>query len=241
MKTGTLYGLFIGIGLLLLGLFINDGLKSISHSKQNLRVRGSAKRKITSNLGVLHFDLTVRAKTQKEANDAMKANLARLQGYLQETGIPASSVQILPVSIYANMEILPSGMSTSHVADYTCSQYVDVTLSEVKKVEAMMLDQGPILDKGIQMNNLTAYYYYTKLADMKKTMQSEATKDAMARGEEIAKAANFQLGGVVGAEMGILQITPPNSTEVSDYGYNDVSSLEKEITATANVTFSIKN
>jgi len=37
-----------------------------------------------------------------------------------------------------------------------------------------------------------------------------------------------------------LQITPINSNMVSDYGMNDVSSIDKEITAVVNASFEIK-
>jgi hypothetical protein len=39
--------------------------------------------------------------------------------------------------------------------------------------------------------------------------------------------------------MGVFQITPRYSTEVSDYGINDVSSVDKDITAVVRVTFAI--
>jgi uncharacterized protein len=38
----------------------------------------------------------------------------------------------------------------------------------------------------------------------------------------------------------VLQITPKNSNQVSDYGMNDVSSIEKEITAVVNASFQIR-
>jgi hypothetical protein len=40
--------------------------------------------------------------------------------------------------------------------------------------------------------------------------------------------------------VGVFQITPRFSTEVSDYGVNDTSSLEKDVTAVVRVTFSIR-
>jgi hypothetical protein len=40
--------------------------------------------------------------------------------------------------------------------------------------------------------------------------------------------------------MGVLQITPVNSNLTSDYGINDASSIEKEITAVVNATFRIE-
>jgi hypothetical protein len=39
--------------------------------------------------------------------------------------------------------------------------------------------------------------------------------------------------------MGVLQITPADSNEVSDSGMNDTSSLEKDITAVVNIGFAV--
>ena len=40
--------------------------------------------------------------------------------------------------------------------------------------------------------------------------------------------------------MGVMQITPADSNEVSDWGINDSSTIDKKITAVANVVFSVK-
>ncbi|MDD4879214.1 MAG: SIMPL domain-containing protein, partial [Candidatus Omnitrophica bacterium] len=41
------------------------------------------------------------------------------------------------------------------------------------------------------------------------------------------------------ADMGVFQITPVNSTEVSDWGSNDTSSLEKKVFAVVHADFAI--
>jgi uncharacterized protein len=40
--------------------------------------------------------------------------------------------------------------------------------------------------------------------------------------------------------VGVFQVTSPNSTQVSDYGEYDTSTLEKDVTAVVNVTFSLR-
>ena len=42
------------------------------------------------------------------------------------------------------------------------------------------------------------------------------------------------------ARMGVIQITPRLSNQISDYGVNDLSSIEKEITAVVNASFEIE-
>jgi len=74
---------------------------------------------------------------------------------------------------------------------------------------------------------------------LKIEMLGQAALDAKARAQQIASSTGNQVGGLRAAEMGVLQITPPDSSEVTGYGVNDTSSLEKDITAVVHMTFSI--
>jgi hypothetical protein len=56
----------------------------------------------------------------------------------------------------------------------------------------------------------------------------------------MATSAGGDIGGIRGARMGVFQITPRFSTEVADYGINDVSSVEKDITAVVRISFAVK-
>ena len=54
------------------------------------------------------------------------------------------------------------------------------------------------------------------------------------------KSNHNRVGKIRSAKMGVFQITPVDSNDVSDSGYNDLSSIEKKVTAVANVSFAIK-
>jgi len=82
-------------------------------------------------------------------------------------------------------------------------------------------------------------FYYTKLGEEKITMLAEAAKDAKRRAEQVAASTDSSIGSIRTARMGVLQITAADSTEVSDMGINDTSSLDKDITAVVNVGFEI--
>jgi uncharacterized protein len=82
-------------------------------------------------------------------------------------------------------------------------------------------------------------YHYTKLGDLKIEMLAEAAKDAKVRAQQIAQSTGSSIGSVRTARMGVLQITPADSNDVSDSGVNDTSSLDKDITAVVNVGFAI--
>ncbi len=71
-------------------------------------------------------------------------------------------------------------------------------------------------------------------------MLAEATKNAKQRAENMVHATGNLIGTMRSARMGVFQITPVTSTDVSDYGENDTSALEKTVMAVVSVTFSIE-
>ena len=54
------------------------------------------------------------------------------------------------------------------------------------------------------------------------------------------KATRNKPGKIQSVNMGVFQITPVDSTNVSDMGINDTSTVDKKVTAVANVVFRIK-
>jgi hypothetical protein len=90
------------------------------------------------------------------------------------------------------------------------------------------------------LSSIMPEYHYTKLAELKIEIQADASRDAMIRAQKIAEATGRKLGPMRSAQMGVLQITPRLSNMISDYGINDLSSIEKEITAVVNASFEIE-
>ena len=81
---------------------------------------------------------------------------------------------------------------------------------------------------------------YVLRISKKVEMLGLATENAKQRAENKVKATGNKIGFIRSARMGVFQITPVNSTEVSDYGVNDATSLEKKVTAVVNAGFSIQ-
>lgn len=66
---------------------------------------------------------------------------------------------------------------------------------------------------------------------------SEAVKDAQNRAGKIAQSSGNEVGSLKSASVGVVQVLPVNSTEISDYGTYDTSSIEKEVMITVRATF----
>ena len=70
-------------------------------------------------------------------------------------------------------------------------------------------------------------------------MLGEAAKDAKERADKIAASTGNSIGPVRSARMGVLQITPADSTEVSDMGIYSTSTIDKDMTAVVNISFAV--
>ena len=55
----------------------------------------------------------------------------------------------------------------------------------------------------------------------------------------LARATDAKLGSLRRLNVGVFQVTAPNSTEVSDYGVYDISTRAKDVTAVVNVTLAL--
>ena len=103
-----------------------------------------------------------------------------------------------------------------------------------------MRKANELINEGINLVSEPPQYLYTKLGQLRVEMVAEATKDAKARTEAIANSTDNKVGAIRGAKTGVFQITSRHSTDVSDYGIYDTSSLEKDITAVVSVQFGME-
>ena len=110
------------------------------------------------------------------------------------------------------------------------------------KVEQISRNISELLDKGIELDNNYLNYYYTKLSDLKIEMLAEATDNARNRAKTIAKSAGARLGGLQTANMGVFQITAPNSAD-EDYSWGgtfNTTSKQKRASINMRLTYFVK-
>lgn len=67
-----------------------------------------------------------------------------------------------------------------------------------------------------------------------------ATEDAKVKAESMASSTGRSIGSLRAGRMGVVQVLAKNSVDVSDYGSYDLSSPEKDVFVTVNVTFELK-
>jgi hypothetical protein len=118
--------------------------------------------------------------------------------------------------------------NTNEIDFYTLDQTVEINSGEVDSITDISRKSTELISQGIVFTSYPPQYFYTKISDLKIDMIAEATKDSKNRATQIAEKSGSKCGKLRSASLGVFQITPANSNEVSDYGMNDTSSLNKD-------------
>ena len=207
---------------------------------ETITVTGSYSQNVTSDNGRFDFELNTRQATKAQAIEVLNKQRPEVIKYLESKGFTEEEINVKTPNGYNTYKLLPNGNSSNEIAYYNLSQNFSVKSKDVNKIKEAASDIPNLISKGIDINVYEPSYFYSKLSDIKVKMLEEATKDAKNRASAMLKATHNSVGKIQSVKMGVFQITPVDSNDVSDMGISDTSSIEKKITSVANVTFSVK-
>ena len=125
------------------------------------------------------------------------------------------------------------------VTEFVVTQTFRITTRDVVKLEAAAAAVSSLLEQGVSLTVGRLSYVSTELSEARLKALEAATANASERAKTIVEGAEGDLGGVRSAGLGVYQIVPRGSTEISDYGINDTSTKEKDVTAVVSVTFGV--
>jgi uncharacterized protein len=205
-----------------------------------ISVKGSAVRQITSDYVVWRAGFSVRDPDLAKGYKRLTADLDRVVRYLHAKGVKDEELvvpQTVAEQLYKKDE---HGNDTTEFTDNRLAQTVEIRSQDVAKVTRISREITELIDQGVQLNSAAPEYLYRQLDELKLEMLAQATENAKERAAKMAQAAGNRIGPIRSARMGVFQITPPTSTEISDYGMNDTSSLEKKVTTVVSATFGIQ-
>jgi hypothetical protein len=215
-------------------------LKFQKATRELVTVTGSANRRIMSDYVIWRAGFNVRDPELSKGYKRLAADLDKVKRYLQAKGVKEDELTIPQVVVDQLYKKDEHGNDTNELIDYRLSQSVELHSDDVGKVTQISREITELIDQGLQLNSAAPEYLYRKLDELKLEMLARATENAKQRAGNMAKATGNRIGPVRSARMGVFQITPIHSTEVSDYGLNDTASLEKKVTAVVTAAFAIE-
>src|SRR5581483_72277 len=107
------------------------------------------------------------------------------------------------------------------ITRFRVSQEIDVSSAQIDVVERVSGRVGRLIEQGVGVAPQPLEYLSTELEQAKLDALAAATQEARHRAEILVAGGSAKLGRLRSSSLGVYQITPRDSTDVSDYGIND--------------------
>jgi uncharacterized protein len=232
---------------LAIGMIVSTSIAACSALKfknmdQTVFVTGAARKRITSDLGVWSVTVSREAPKIHDAYTLLAGDIPKVETYIRKKGFSQDQMTRSSISTTTLKEQKhgTEGESGGKIIGYNLSQCIQVRSNDVQKLAAVAREATELLEQGILIESGSPQFYCSSIGELKQAMLADAAKDAQLRAKKIAENTGSRIGPLRSAKMGALQITAPNSTEVSDSGISDSTSIEKDITAVVNVSFAVE-
>ena len=220
------------------GLFVvADGIRDRNVVDDTITVTGSAKRQITSDFVVWNASITAQRPTTEAAARDLAAWTERFRSFLRDEGADEDELSIGPV--FTESVGRDEFSEGPQVSGYRLTRTFTIRSPRIQEITAIVEASSQLLGEGIPIAAEQPQYVFTKLPALRPQLLAAATKDAKRRAEVLVDATGGDLGSLRTVSVGVFQITAPNSTEVSDYGVYDTTTIVKDVTAVVNVTFAL--
>lgn len=232
-----IFGVILGVCLIIAAGIGSFTFYKVRTGTDTLAVTGSVKQKVTSDLvkWTATFQRNVPQEDLKNGYAQMKTDEALVLAFFKDNGFDESVVRITPVFMEAPFQYDPNAPK-----EYILRQNVEIQSNEIQKITSMAKNTQVLIDKGVIYSTNSLEYYFTKLPELRIALLKDAASDAKMRAQKIAESTGLQVGSIKSANAGVVQVLQVNSTDVSDYGAYDTSTIEKEVMVTVTAIFNLK-
>lgn len=229
--------LALAVALVWIGKIVSSTLTE-TRTRESLTITASARKPIGSNLVQWSLRVDAAAPTPVAAARRLATESATTVSFLHDQGIPAGAIS--PHVVRTSSEVEHTGKYTTRTT-FHVMQAFDVMTDRIAVVERTATRLGLLLERGIDVSAEPLAYISTNLGNSKLDALAAATAEARHRAEILVKGLGGKLGPMRSSSQGVYQITPRDSTSVSDYGINDTSSRLKDVTAVVSATFAVRH
>jgi hypothetical protein len=228
----------LAIAFLLGSLFIGNGISDRGRN-DTIDVTGSAKKRVRADQATWSASLSVQNADPATAARQLARWTAEVRQFLREEGIREEELEVAPIStsLVGDDEY---SESVSKVKAYQLTRYFEVDTKRVDAMADFAEAASQLIARGIPLSPNAVEYTFTKLPSLRPQLLAEAVKDAKRRSGVLVEGTGAKIGKIRGIHVGVFQITAPNSTDVSDYGEYDTSTIQKDVTAVVNLTFALE-
>lgn len=209
LKESLVLGVFVFLGLSLLGYFIASSPTKFRLFDRTVSVKGLAEREVSADIALWPIRFTAAGNDLEQLYGALERDADRIAGFLESQGFDPSEVTVGPPAVtdkvaqnYGTQDVQLRYAAHRTVTVYTHS--VDLVRSAKNRLTE--LGKHRIVFAGDDYGGATEYLF-TGLNDLKPAMVEEATRNARKVAAKFARDSESTLGKIKTARQGQFTIT----------------------------------
>ena len=132
---------------------------------------------------------------------------------------------------YHQEKVKDEMVATRLVDSFTLTRAITIKSTRLDLVGKAAGLVTELIEDGHRIVSRAPEFHYTRLGELKIVMAGEASSNAYQRAEQVVQNSNCRILSVRNARVGVMQVTRPESSEVTDSGVLDTSTVEKDVTS----------
>lgn len=235
MDKGKFYsGLFVMIGLIVLGMMMPRAVDKFRSFDRMVNVKGLCEKEVKADKVIWPVVYRVMANDVQSVYDQTDSNNAAIIDFLKAGGIKDSEITVSVPEI--SDKYATEYGSNDRAFRYIAKNVITVYTSDVDAVLALMSRQSDLLKKGIVTGGSNQWenpveFKYEGLNGIKPQMVEEATRNARETALKFAKDSGSKLGKIKTANQGTFTITDRDSN----------TPYIKQVRVVTSITYYLKN
>ncbi|MFM9960379.1 MAG: SIMPL domain-containing protein [Planctomycetaceae bacterium] len=244
-----LLGATLALGFTYSAHLMSSAIANFKHDN-TIKVKGIAEKVVTSDSAVWSASFTVRAPNLKDAFGELTKQRDTVKQFLAKANVADSECTYSSIhtqTIFKRFErakreaFEDDGLVESNeVEKYVLHQSVEVKSKDVKRVATLSKSITDLIEAGVEIQSFRPEFLFSGLEQLKLELLGNATKNAYDRAKTLAENSHGKVGGLNSASQGVFQITPVDSTDVSDGGEYDTTTIDKKVKAVVTLEFHIE-
>jgi uncharacterized protein len=233
-----LLGATLALGFTLAAYLLSNALRTIKDDT-GIRVKGFAEITVKSDMANWKLSAQVRSKDLKMGYESVENDIKVIQGKLKDYGFNESEYSIFAAIVEEEFKVNDKGNKTNDIENYKITQSITVISQKTELVDKASKSITEVMAMGVRVISYRPEYTYGKLEDLKIELIGKASGNALDRARAIAEKAGSHIGSIKSASQGVFQIVPVGSTETSDYGSYDTTTIDKVVKAVVTIDFAV--
>lgn len=234
-----LLGASLALGFTMAAHLLAGAIRSFKDDS-GIKVKGYAETAVKADAARWQLAIMDRAKELKDSYAMLARDTAIVRAKLIEYGFAETEINVFAAQVREEARVTDEGRKTNDIDGYRLTQNIEVTTGKLDAVDKASKRITEVIAQGVNIVSEQPQFTFTRLEGLKLELIGAASRNAFERAQVIASKAGGRIGRLRSASQGVFQIVPVGSTETSDGGTYDTSTIDKTVKAVMTIDFMLE-